>query len=144
MMVFGMTRPRGELTTYRARGGHAIDWANPTRYYLWRQQYSDSHVGISVHIKTWCGDAYVHSCMVCSTNENKDYVCIINNYISPWCIWSCNYLETSNFIDWHISCSMVIFSNPRTCPTKIISTNDMIVSFNFNNNNNLDYNILKQ
>ena len=31
MMVFGMTRPRGELTTYRARGGHATDWANPTR-----------------------------------------------------------------------------------------------------------------
>ena len=27
-----MTRPRGELTTYRARGGHATDWANPTRY----------------------------------------------------------------------------------------------------------------
>ena len=31
MMVFGMTRPRGELTSYRARGGHATDWANPTR-----------------------------------------------------------------------------------------------------------------
>ena len=31
MMVFGMTRPRGELTTYRARGGQATDWANPTR-----------------------------------------------------------------------------------------------------------------
>ena len=30
MMVFGMTRPRGELTTYCARGGHATDWANPT------------------------------------------------------------------------------------------------------------------
>ena len=28
----GMTRPRGELTTYRARGGHATNWANPTRY----------------------------------------------------------------------------------------------------------------
>ena len=27
-----MTRPRGELTTYRARGGHATDWANPTRF----------------------------------------------------------------------------------------------------------------
>ena len=25
MMVFGMTRPKGELTTYRARGGHATD-----------------------------------------------------------------------------------------------------------------------
>ena len=25
MMVFGMTRPRGELTTYRARGDHATD-----------------------------------------------------------------------------------------------------------------------
>ena len=25
MMVFGMTRPRGELMTYRARGGHATD-----------------------------------------------------------------------------------------------------------------------
>ena len=24
-MVLGMTRPRGELTTYRARGGHATD-----------------------------------------------------------------------------------------------------------------------
>ena len=32
MMVFGMTRLRGELTTYRARGGHATDWANPTRF----------------------------------------------------------------------------------------------------------------
>ena len=32
MMVFGMTQPRGELMTYRARGGHATDWANPTRY----------------------------------------------------------------------------------------------------------------
>ena len=31
MMVFGMTRQRGELTTYRARGRHATDWANPTR-----------------------------------------------------------------------------------------------------------------
>ena len=31
MMVFGMTRPRGELTTYRARGGHAT---NPTRYMI--------------------------------------------------------------------------------------------------------------
>ena len=27
-----MTRPRGELTTYRAGGGHATDWANPTRF----------------------------------------------------------------------------------------------------------------
>ena len=27
-----MTRPRGELTTYRARGGHTTDWANPTRW----------------------------------------------------------------------------------------------------------------
>ena len=26
-----MTQPRGELTTYRARGGHTTDWANPTR-----------------------------------------------------------------------------------------------------------------
>ena len=26
-----MTRPRGELTTYRARGGHATDWGNPTQ-----------------------------------------------------------------------------------------------------------------
>ena len=25
MMVFGMTRARGELTTYRARGGHATN-----------------------------------------------------------------------------------------------------------------------
>ena len=25
-------RPRGELTTYRARGGHATDWVNPTRF----------------------------------------------------------------------------------------------------------------
>ena len=25
MMVFGVTRPRGELMTYRARGGHATD-----------------------------------------------------------------------------------------------------------------------
>ena len=25
MMVFGMTGPRGELTTYRARGGHTTD-----------------------------------------------------------------------------------------------------------------------
>ena len=32
MMVFGMTRPGGELTTYRVRGGHATDWANPTRF----------------------------------------------------------------------------------------------------------------
>ena len=31
MTVFGMTWPRGELTTYRVRGGHATDWANPTR-----------------------------------------------------------------------------------------------------------------
>ena len=31
MMVFGMTRPRGELTTYRVSGGHATIWANPTR-----------------------------------------------------------------------------------------------------------------
>ena len=29
-MVFGVTRPWGELTTYRARGGQATDWANPT------------------------------------------------------------------------------------------------------------------
>ena len=34
MMVFGVTRPRGELTPYRARGGHATDWANPTRFDL--------------------------------------------------------------------------------------------------------------
>ena len=25
MMVFGVTWPRGELTTYRAKGGHATD-----------------------------------------------------------------------------------------------------------------------
>ena len=25
IMVFGVTGPRGELTTYRARGGHATD-----------------------------------------------------------------------------------------------------------------------
>ena len=31
MMVFGMTWPRGELTTYPARGGHATDLANLTR-----------------------------------------------------------------------------------------------------------------
>ena len=29
-----MTLPRGELTTYRARGGHATDWANPPRFAL--------------------------------------------------------------------------------------------------------------
>ena len=43
MMVFGMTRPRGELTTYRARGGHATDWANPTRFktfYIWMMMQS--------------------------------------------------------------------------------------------------------
>ena len=27
-----MTRPRGELTTYRARGIHATNWANLTRW----------------------------------------------------------------------------------------------------------------
>ena len=27
-----MTRPRGQLTTYRARGQHATDWANPTHW----------------------------------------------------------------------------------------------------------------
>ena len=27
-----MTRPRIELTTYRARGGHVTNWANPTRF----------------------------------------------------------------------------------------------------------------
>ena len=27
-----MTRPRGELTTYRARGRYATDWANQTRF----------------------------------------------------------------------------------------------------------------
>ena len=32
MMFFGMTRPGGELTTYRTRGGHATDRANPTRF----------------------------------------------------------------------------------------------------------------
>ena len=37
MMVFGMTRPRGELTTFRARGGHATDWANPTRSRFYRR-----------------------------------------------------------------------------------------------------------
>ena len=26
-----MTRPRGELTTYRARGGYATNWTNPKR-----------------------------------------------------------------------------------------------------------------
>ena len=41
-----MTWPRGELTIYRVRGGHATDWANPTRsklteltgvnVYMWR------------------------------------------------------------------------------------------------------------
>ena len=34
MMVFGMTRLRGELTTYRVRGGHANDWANRTQLHL--------------------------------------------------------------------------------------------------------------
>ena len=32
-----MTRPRGELTTYRARGGHATDWANPTQLEIKRK-----------------------------------------------------------------------------------------------------------
>ena len=31
MMVFGMTRPGREPTTYRMRGGHANHWAIPTR-----------------------------------------------------------------------------------------------------------------
>ena len=31
MMVFGMTRPGGELRTYCVRGGHANHEANPTR-----------------------------------------------------------------------------------------------------------------
>ena len=31
MMVFGMTRPGGELTTYRVRGGHA-NTTKPTRH----------------------------------------------------------------------------------------------------------------
>ena len=34
-----MTRPRGELMTYRARGGNATDWANPTRSADIFQQY---------------------------------------------------------------------------------------------------------
>ena len=29
-----MTQPRGELTTYRVWGGHATDWANPTRSFI--------------------------------------------------------------------------------------------------------------
>ena len=37
-----MTLPRGELTTYRAWGGHATDWANPTRsdwHFKWQLKY---------------------------------------------------------------------------------------------------------
>ena len=34
MMVFGMTRLGGELTTYRARSEHATDWASPTRFWF--------------------------------------------------------------------------------------------------------------
>ena len=41
MMVFGMTRPGDELTTYCVRGGHATDWANPTRCKL--EQRSDAY-----------------------------------------------------------------------------------------------------
>ena len=32
MMVFGMTRMGGKLTTHRVRGGHANHYANPTRF----------------------------------------------------------------------------------------------------------------
>ena len=39
-----MTQPRGELTTYRARGGHATDWANPTRS-LWK-----GHLTVNLNI----------------------------------------------------------------------------------------------
>ena len=34
MMVFGMSRLGGELTTYRRRGGHANHLANPTRFII--------------------------------------------------------------------------------------------------------------
>ena len=37
-----MTRPRGELTTHRVRGGHTTDWANPTR---WAQYMKVGKIG---------------------------------------------------------------------------------------------------
>ena len=41
---------RGELTTYRARGGHASDWANPTRSACWWSHHKISQNVIGHHI----------------------------------------------------------------------------------------------
>ena len=41
MMVFCMTRPGGELTTYRVRGGHANHLANPTRFVILKKCYNE-------------------------------------------------------------------------------------------------------
>ena len=43
MMVFGMTRPRGELTTYRARGGHATDCRTVGREFASRPGHTKDH-----------------------------------------------------------------------------------------------------
>ena len=46
MMVFGITRPRGELTTYRARGGYPDYSTVPVnRISKVKSEFLESHIG---------------------------------------------------------------------------------------------------
>ena len=72
MMVFGMTRPGGELTTYCARGGRATDWANPTRFV-------DCKIDSLKKMEIWRW--YIHTY----------YICI--NYVQCVFLFTINYLH---------------------------------------------------
>ena len=50
MMVFGMTRPGCEHTTYRVRGGHANHYANTTRCSL-VESYKRKKQGLLSHFQ---------------------------------------------------------------------------------------------
>ena len=48
-----MTRPRGELTTYRARGGHATEWANPTWWSVNTHHNADTALQAYMCVSCW-------------------------------------------------------------------------------------------
>ena len=94
MMVFGMTRRRGERTTYRARGGHATDWANQTRSGFEIQDFHPRWRRAS-HWK-WQGTAGEDAGEVVTywTSEPQTWIPDLKDSVSSGILATCHYRNT--------------------------------------------------
>ena len=84
MMVFGMNRPRGELTTYRVRGGHATDWANNREESWAKIVSSDSAFTRFATIHPDCLMFVVHNTIFTLTCTRHDKNGVWSNRVESW------------------------------------------------------------